>query len=80
MSFDFGIVNKTTPIAGRSGEAEFSSSFASQRVVHIRKRMQLDLHRQIKDLCGSRKPEDMSFAHEAGANQADPEFLLVRHA
>ncbi len=75
---DIGARDQRAPVAGPLGEAERRGGFRGEGVGAVGDGVQDRLIGQIKDARGSGEAEDMGLAHEAGADQADPEDGLVR--
>ena len=77
---DVRILNEGPPVPGRVGEAQRLRGLARQLVGTIGDGVQHDVVRQVEDPRRRGKAEDVGLAHEAGADQADPQdWLVTRH-
>ncbi|MCY1302665.1 hypothetical protein D9M70_523360 [compost metagenome] len=76
---DIRIGQQLAPVGSRLAEAELAASPFSALGGHVGDRNEIELEGQVEDPRGNGEAERMGLAHEARADQADPEFALAGH-
>ncbi|MNV99437.1 hypothetical protein D3C71_1948000 [compost metagenome] len=77
---DVRVGQQFAPVGRRLAKAEALPGVFGALGGHIGDRHQIELERQVEHPRGDGEAERMRLAHEAGANQADAQFLLAAHA